>query len=131
MTEARLFSRHSIGTRIAALFMLLWTAPAAATPSGDDAFRSWARTHAIALPTCSSILSGADYAAMADGIGGARVVALGEPVHGAHEPLAVRNCLFRYLVEEQGFTAIALESGLNESRRLHDYAAGGSGDASP
>ena len=58
-----------------------------------------------------------------------RVVALGEPAHGAHEPLAFRNCLFRYLVEQQGFTAIALETGLNESRHLQDYAAGGEGDA--
>ena len=31
MTEARLFSRHSIGTRIAALFMLLGVIPGAKT----------------------------------------------------------------------------------------------------
>lgn len=61
-------------------------------------------------------------------IGTARVVALGEPGHGTHEPLAFRNCLFRYLVEHGGFTAIAIESGLNEARPLHDYVAGGPGD---
>ncbi|MGE0582807.1 MAG: erythromycin esterase family protein [Steroidobacteraceae bacterium] len=46
-------------------------------------------------------------------------------MHGAEEPLAFRNCLFRYLVEYRGFTAIALESGLNESRALHDFVLAG------
>lgn len=115
--------------RTAIAFCALFFAgqPAAATPA-NDAFVAWARTHAISLSACPSILSGGDYGAIAGTFGSARVVALGEPVHGAHEPLAFRNCLFRYLVEEQGFTAIALESGLHESRRLHDYAAGGAGE---
>lgn len=114
-----------IGLALAALF---WTVPAAAAAPADDAFLAWARTHAIPLPACRSVMSGTDLGAMAKMIGDARVVALGEPVHGAHEPLAFRNCLFRYLVEEQGFTAIAIESGLQESRRLHDYVAGAPGD---
>lgn len=113
-----------IGVAVAAL---LWTVPARAAPH-DAAFVAWAETHAVALPACRSIQSGTDYGAIAGSIGTARVVALGEPVHGAHEPLALRNCLFRYLVEQQGFTAIALESGLHESRRLRDYVAGGAGD---
>lgn len=116
---------HRIGATLA---MLLCAMPAVAAPPTDDAFVTWARTQAIDLPVCASIFSGADYSSLAKSFGGARVVALGEPVHGAHEPLAFRNCLFRYLVEKQGFTAIALESGLHESRRLHDYAAGGPGD---
>lgn len=60
-------------------------------------------------------------------IGDARVVALGEPALGMHEPLAFRNRLFEYLVEELGFTAIAVESALPESRLLADYVAGGPG----
>lgn len=31
-----------------------------------------------------------------DLVGSARIVALGEPAHGAHEPLAFRNQLFAY-----------------------------------
>ena len=111
-----------------ALAALLWTVPVAAATPSDEASVVWAQTHAIALPACPSISSRADFGAMAKMIGDVRLVALGEPVHGAHEPLALRNCLFRYLVEERGFTAIAIESGLHESRRLHDYAAGGPGD---
>ncbi|WP_120694206.1 erythromycin esterase family protein [Sphingopyxis terrae] len=116
-----------IGVALAALLSTL-SAAAVAAPY-DAAFIAWAKAQAVPLPACASIREGADYRAIAASLGRARVVALGEPVHGAHEPLTLRNCLFRYLVEEQGFTAIALESGLHESRRLHDYAAGGAGDA--
>jgi erythromycin esterase len=34
----------------------------------------------------------------------------------------------QYLVENKGFTAIAIESGIVEGRTVHDYVAGGPGD---
>ena len=61
-------------------------------------------------------------------IGNARIVALGEGVHGSSEPLRFRNALIRFLVEEKGFTDIAFESGLVEGRLVHDYVRGGAGD---
>ncbi len=45
------------------------------------------------------------------------------------QALAFRNRLFEHLVEEFGFTAIAVESAFPESRRLADYIAGGPGSA--
>ncbi|WP_237245856.1 erythromycin esterase family protein [Sphingopyxis witflariensis] len=95
----------------------------------DSGFVDWARANAVEFPACDNLSQPPALEALATTVGDARIVALGEPTHGAHEPLAFRNCLFRYLVEEQGFTAIALETGLNESRRLYDYAAGGEGEA--
>ncbi|HKG96003.1 MAG TPA: erythromycin esterase family protein, partial [Gemmatimonadaceae bacterium] len=96
--------------------------------SDDARFARWAAPRALPI---RSVEPGGDAAAdlrpLASVIGAARVVALGEPTHGAHEPLAFRNRLFRYLVQELGFTAIALESGLTESRRIADFVAGGSG----
>ena len=59
----------------------------------------------------------------------ASVVSLGEPGHGAHEPLAFRNRLFAYLVDHCGFTAIAIETSFTESRAVHDFVAGGDGNA--
>jgi erythromycin esterase len=50
-------------------------------------------------------------------------------MHGAHEPLAFRNRLFRFLVERMGFTAIALESGFTESISARSFIEGGEGDA--
>ncbi len=63
-------------------------------------------------------------------IGDARVVALGEGDHFAAEPMLFRNRLLRYLVEQKGFTAIAIESGIVESRVVHDYVRGGTGELS-
>ena len=51
--------------------------------------------------------------------GSARVVAIGEPTHGGHEPLAFRNRLVRYLVEHEGFTAVGIES-FHQPYRLSD-----------
>lgn len=71
----------------------------------------------------------ADLAPLRALIGDARVVALGEPAHGVHEPLAFRNRLLEYLVQELGFTAIAVESAFPDARRLADFIAGGPGTA--
>ncbi|MFD2500209.1 erythromycin esterase family protein [Rhizorhabdus histidinilytica] len=103
---------------------LLLSASAAAEADPAAAFLAWARDHAVPLPACDD----PSMAAVGRAAGTARMIALGEPAHGAHEPLAFRNCLFRHLVEQQGFTAIAIESGTSEARRLHDYVAGGPGD---
>lgn len=54
----------------------------------------------------------------------ARVVALGEPTHGAHEPLHFRNQLFTHLVERHGFTAIAVESDFVDGTLIDDYVMG-------
>ena len=62
-------------------------------------------------------------------IGEARVVVLGEPELGKHEPLVFRNRLFEYLVEEKGFTALAVEAAFPESKPLTTYLEYGSGTA--
>ncbi|MGH9842990.1 MAG: erythromycin esterase family protein [Blastocatellia bacterium] len=96
---------------------------------GAGGFERWARARAAPLQTVEPGGSVADLRRLKPIIGAARVVAFGEPAHGAHEPLAFRNRLFRYLVEELGFTAIAIESGLPESRPIFDFVAGGPGAA--
>lgn len=61
-------------------------------------------------------------------VGSATVVALTEAVHGGTEPLKFRNRVLQYLVAEKGFTAIAIESGIVESRMVYEYVRGGEGD---
>ncbi len=61
-------------------------------------------------------------------IGAARIVAISESNHGAREAMLFRNRVFRFLVEELGFEAIALESGVVESKELIDYVATGDGN---
>lgn len=89
----------------------------------------WARAAAIPLRTVEARATDADLAPLAAALGSAPVVALGEPGHGAHQPLAFRNRLFRYLVEHQAFTAIALETSFTEAREIDDFVMGGRGDA--
>jgi erythromycin esterase len=93
--------------------------------SGGAAFLQWASRTKIVLATP---LSASDVAALKNIIGDARVVALSEPAHFAAEPLEFRNRLIESLVRELGFTAVALESGLTESRAVYDFVLGGRGD---
>jgi erythromycin esterase len=94
------------------------------------AFLEWART---SLAPLSSVKSGSpsdELRPLGKMIGNATVVAISEGVHSAAEPLEFRNRVLQYLVQEKGFTAIAIESGIVESRVVHDYVRGGAGELS-
>lgn len=93
-----------------------------------DAFRSWARSEMRTLPSMLADPTPLQLKDIGDLIGEAKLVALGESAHFAGEPLMFRNLLLEYLVREKGFTAVALESGLVESRVVHDYVRGTPGE---
>jgi erythromycin esterase len=129
--EMTLASSIRAGAAAALVALLIPSGGASAQGASDDAaMLKWTVAHAIPISSVETPGDLADLRPLGAVIGSARVVALGEPTHGAHEPLAFRNRLLRYLVEERGFTAIALETGLPESRRLADFAAGAA-DAPP
>jgi erythromycin esterase len=69
----------------------------------------------------------ADLDFMADLVGDARVVAIGESAHYCHEFYALRHRLARYLVERLGFSALAFESGFSEARLVDEWIGGGAG----
>jgi erythromycin esterase len=94
-------------------------------PPPVEEFRVWAKAnvHPIAVDDTAS-RGIADLRPFGQIVGQARVVALSEPFHGGREPLALRNRLIRYLVIEKGFTAVALETGLAQSKPLYDYVLG-------
>lgn len=56
-----------------------------------------------------------------------RLLALGEPTHGAEELLDVRNDLFRQLVEREGYRTIAIESDCLMGLIVDDYVTSNSG----
>lgn len=60
-------------------------------------------------------------AALGDAVG---LLGFGEALHGGEEILALRNRLFRRLVEAYGYSAIAIESSLPRARAVDDYVAG-------
>jgi erythromycin esterase len=87
----------------------------AQSQSDEEAFLQWARDSLYPISDLASIDSIID---------GARIVGLSELLHGAAEPLEFRNRLFRHLVLEHGFSAIAIESGVVESKAIYDYVLG-------
>ena len=95
--------------------------------TGEADFLAWAGAHLVPLNSVKPECGTEDLAALGRMIGDASIVVLSEGVHGAAEPLEFRNRVLQYLVQEKGFTAIALESGLVESRVVYDYVRGGPG----
>jgi erythromycin esterase len=98
-----------------------------AQPSSES-FEKWAAGRAIPLRTIEADGDKKDLLPLKSLVGSAHVVAIGEPNHGTHEPLALRNRLVRFLVEEMGFTGVALETSFTESHTLARFVAGGPGD---
>ena len=86
----------------------------------EDPFLPWARAR---------VRSHASDAALLDVLSGARVVAVGEPGHGAEEPLALRNRIVRLLAARGTLGAVALESDALAARALDTFVRGGPGDA--
>lgn len=90
-----------------------------------ETFQQWARQHVHPISSVDQdTQDNADLGVLSGFIGDAHVVAFGEPFHGGHEPLAMRNRLIRYGVTKLGFTAVALETALSTSKRLYDHALG-------
>lgn len=120
--------RSSVGA-ILGICLLVAAGHAASQDDGAEAFLTWARTNARPLRTVEPAADTADLQALGRIIGDARVIALGEPAHGAHEPLTLRNRIIQYLVQERGVTAVALETAFTESRAVNDYVGGAPGNA--
>ncbi len=94
----------------------------------DSSFGKWVRANAIAVPSVDAPYADASYAFLRPLIGNARLLAIGENIHGGHQPLALRNHIIRYAVTQLGFTAVALESGFTEAMLVDRFVQGGEGN---
>ena len=83
-----------------------------------EAFVTWAKSAARPISDEALIHAAGD----------ARLIAFAESMHGAHEPLALRNCMIALFAERGMIDAVALETGFIEARQLNDYVMGGTGD---
>jgi erythromycin esterase-like protein len=70
-----------------------------------------------------------DYDSLMEAVGDARFVLLGESTHGTHEFYRERARITQRLVEEKGFTTIAVEADWPDAYRLNRYVRGRSEDA--
>ena len=77
-------------------------------------------------------ISGAsdDYDALFDLVGDRRFVLIGEASHGTHEFYRERARITRRLIDEHGFTAVAVEADWPDAYRVNRYVMGQSRDPS-
>src|ERR671938_62005 len=68
----------------------------------------------------------ADYDPLLNLIGNARIVLLGEASHGTHEFYRERARITRRLIEEKGFTVVAVEADWPDASRVNRWVRGGS-----
>src|SRR5688572_11367577 len=64
-------------------------------------------------------------------IGGASLVLLGEATHGTHDFYSMRAQITRALIEERGFSAVAIEGDWPEAYQVNRYVKGTEGDDDP
>jgi erythromycin esterase-like protein len=70
-----------------------------------------------------------DYDPLLDFIGDARFVLLGEATHGTHEFYRQRAQITKRLIQEKGFTAVAVEADWPDAYRVNRYVRGASADS--
>lgn len=102
-------------------FALVLCQPAAAQmppppqPPVPATVARWVRAQSVPLTSPSQLRSI---------VGNARVIGLGEPEHGAEDFFALRNRIVQFSVTSLGVTALAAETGYNESIAVDDYITG-------
>ena len=89
--------------------------------------RSW---RGLVDPLTSGVAGGAfdDLRPIADLVGSAKVVGLGESAHGSSELFRLKHRLIEFLVTELGFTAIAFEASHAGCLAIDTYVRDGAGD---
>jgi erythromycin esterase len=124
--------RHRSGTVLALLVCLgaslVGAPPAAVAVSTDHTVVGALEREAHPLRTVEPGGDSTDLRALDRMIGPARVVGLGEATHSSHDFFALKDRVFRHLVEEKGFRTFALEGSWSTGLRLNDYVLYGKGD---
>src|SRR5262247_4024337 len=78
------------------------------------------------LETVAHPITGApaDYDPLLTLVGNTRFVLLGEASHGTHEFYRARAQITQRLIQEQGFTAVAVEADWPDAYRVNRYVRG-------
>ncbi|MFF8033117.1 MULTISPECIES: erythromycin esterase family protein [unclassified Streptomyces] len=115
------------------LTLAVCTLPAAAPPAHANAMTTTGPVRELARVTepLRSTRAGApdgDLRPLGRMIGSARIVGLGEATHSSRQFFTMKHRVFRYLVEEKGFTTFALEAPWSTGLVLNEYVLYGKGD---
>jgi erythromycin esterase-like protein/predicted phosphoribosyltransferase len=101
-----------------------------ATMAAGDAAQSPTDSALVEVLRASHPLTGAagDYDPLMARIGEARLALLGEASHGTHEFYRERAEITKRLIEEKGFTGVAVEADWPDAYRVNRYVRGASDD---
>ncbi|WP_055490869.1 erythromycin esterase family protein [Streptomyces sp. TP-A0356] len=104
----------------------------AASKAAPAAWGAEGVTDAVAVRTGATPVEDGmpQVSALADLVGDARFVLIGEASHGTHEFYAARAAMTRWLIEEKGFCAVAAEADWPDAYRVNRYVRGRSDDGS-
>ena len=85
---------------------------------------------ALAIQAEARPLTGApgDHDELLELVGEARLVLIGEATHGTHEFYRQRAVITKLLIEEKGFTAVAVEADWPDAYRVNRYVQGADDD---
>jgi erythromycin esterase len=103
------------------------SAPAYAHQSTANV-EDWIAQHGVPLTSTAPDAPSDDLAPFTPWIGSARVIGLGESVHGAREELTLKHRLLRFLVEDMGFRSVAWEEDWTTGLAVDEYIRSGEGD---
>ncbi|WP_433523487.1 erythromycin esterase family protein [Nocardia pseudovaccinii] len=96
--------------------------------TGTSDLREWLRSHARPIFDTHSNSVGSDIATLTERLGSATVVGLGESTRFSRQTFGLRERVFRVLVEEYGFRALAVQDSARSGERLDAYVRNGAGD---
>ncbi|MEU3162340.1 erythromycin esterase family protein [Streptomyces griseoincarnatus] len=94
----------------------------------DEVTRWLART-ALPLSGLTAVVSTAGLQPLKSVLDGVRIVGLGEATHGTSEFFQLKHRLLEFLVEEMGFSVLAMEASASAGPAVDAYVRQGVGDA--
>ena len=92
--------------------------------TAEKSFLEWSKENRIEISSLKPTEENKDLEAIANSIGDAKFVALSEGFHNCKEMMSLHCRIIQYLIENCGFNTVLSESGLPESRLIHDYILG-------
>jgi erythromycin esterase len=92
---------------------------------------AWLKANAIRFASVDADAGFADMAPLKARLRDARIVAMGEATHGTREFQQLKVRMFRFLVEQLGFTVFGIEANWPESLSVNEYVLGGNVDPTP
>ncbi|MDO7851208.1 erythromycin esterase family protein [Hymenobacter convexus] len=103
-------------------------APLPPAPAPTSAETAWLRKAATPLAPAAPEADLTDLRPLGELVGSTQVVGLGEVTHGSRDIFRMKRRIFRFLVEQKGFTGLALEAPQPACAALNAYIQTGEGD---